>query len=566
MDRQIVYPGAIPLETDLLNTNKYAMIGLAKLASALLGANTYVHGMACTASSPASMVINVAAGQIYSLQNIDGTAYSSLPADTSHTILKQGLVLDATQFTLTAPGTSGYSVNYLVQVTYTDTDSGATVLPYYNASNPSVAWSGPNNSGSAQNTIRSGVCTVALKAGVAATTGTQTTPSPDAGYTGLYVITVAQGATTVTSANISVYPNAPILNQAGIYDSFQRNTAIYGVDSGTANAYVVNINPKILSLSDGAEVIFKATNANAGSSTLNVCALGAYPITSKAGATLIANEIVANSLVKVRWVANSSSWALLDATGTFQTAPTAAAGTATTQVATTAFVNNQLYGRLLNIQTITSTGTYTPTSGTKSIVVECVGGGGGGGGVIATSSGAHNVSGGGGAGGTAKAYITSLASSYAITIGSGGTGGTSSGTVGSDGGSTTFGSVCTATGGSGGGAGSNGSISTGNAVVASGGNAGVGTTGNLALGSYESASQAVGAYLGNVGSSGGSTFYGRGGSKVGLSAGNAVTAGNNGTGYGSGGSGAVALGSTAAVGGAAGGNGMAGIVIVWEYA
>ncbi|RRW77601.1 phage tail protein [Pantoea dispersa] len=458
MDRQIVYPGAIPLETDLLNTNKYAMIGLAKLASALLGSNTYVHGLACTASSPASMVVNVAAGQIYSLQNIDGTAYSSLAADTTHTILKQGLILDATQFTLTAPGTSGYSVNYLIQVAYTDTDSGATVLPYYNASNPSVAWSGPNNSGTAQNTIRSGVCTVSLKAGVAATTGTQATPSPDSGYTGLYVITVAQGATTVTSANISVYPNAPILNQAGIYDSFQRNTAIYGVDSGAANAYVVNINPKILSLTDGAEVIFKATNANTGSSTLNVCALGAFPVISKAGATLIANEIVANSLVKVRWVANSSSWALLDATGTFQTAPTAVAGTATTQVATTAFVNVQLYGRLLGapkLFTTAGSGTYTPTTGTKAIYVECIGGGGGGGGCSATASGSLAVAAGGGSGGYVAAYITNpTATAYTVgaagAAGIGTTSGAGGGLDGGAGGNTTFGSSILAGGGGGG--------------------------------------------------------------------------------------------------------------------
>lgn len=156
MNRQIVYPGAIPLETDLLNTNKYSMLGLAKLASSLMGGNTYVHGLACTPSSPPSMVVNVAAGQIYSLQNIDGTAYSSLPADTTHSILKQGYVLDAQQFSLTAPSTSGYSINYLIQATYADVDGGSTVLPYYNAANPSVAWSGPNNSGTAQYTIRQG--------------------------------------------------------------------------------------------------------------------------------------------------------------------------------------------------------------------------------------------------------------------------------------------------------------------------------------------------------------------------------------------------------------------------
>jgi len=454
MDRQIVYAGAIPLETDLLNTNKYAMIGLAKLASALLGSNTYVHGLACTPSSPASMIVNVAAGQIYSLQNIDGTAYSSLAADTTHTILKQGLILDATQFTLTAPGTSGYSVNYLIQVTYTDMDSGATVLPYYNASNPSVAWSGPNNSGTAQNTVRSGICTVALKAGVAATTGTQTTPSPDTGYTGLHVITVAQGATTVTAANISVYPNAPILNQAGIYDSFQRNTAIYGIDTGAANAYVVNINPKILSLTDGAEVIFKATNANTTSSTLNVCALGAFPVTSKAGATLIANEIVANSLVKVRWSASASSWVLMDATGTFQTAPTATAGTSTTQVATTAFVANAILaapGRLLGAPrmiTATGTSTYTPTPGTTFCIVELVGASGGSGGVAATNASTTVVTA-PSCQGTYACFYYPNPTTQSVSIGAGGIRGAAGGGNGSPGGSSSFGTLVVCPGGQG---------------------------------------------------------------------------------------------------------------------
>ncbi len=222
------------------------------------------------------MIVNVSAGEIYSLQNVDGTAYSSLAADTTHSILKQGIVMDSASFTLTAPGASGYSINYLIQATYTDTDSGATVLPYYNASNPSVAWSGPNNSGTAQNTVRSGVCTLSLKAGVAATTGTQVTPSPDAGFTGLYVITVAQGATTVTNSNISVYANAPFLPSAGVIDGIQRNVLRYGADTGSANAYVVNINPGISSLTSGMEVLFRATNANTAASTLNVSALGAF--------------------------------------------------------------------------------------------------------------------------------------------------------------------------------------------------------------------------------------------------------------------------------------------------
>lgn len=315
MDRQIVYPGAIPLETDLLNTNKYAMMGLAKLAAALMGSNTYLHGLACTPSSPASMVINVAKGQIYSLQNVDGTAYSSLAADTTNTILKQGVILGSTAFTLTAPTTAGQSINYLIQIAYSDTDSGATVLPYYNAANPSVAYSGPNNAGTAQNTVRSGVCTVALKAGVAATTGTQTTPAVDTGYTAAWVITVAQGATTITASNIAVAANAPFLPSAGIFSAVQQGTMTYAADTGAANAYVASFVPVLPTLADGMRVTFKAKTANSGASTLALNGGSAYPLYSHANQALQGGEIVANGLVEVEWNSTLTAWVMCGNSG-----------------------------------------------------------------------------------------------------------------------------------------------------------------------------------------------------------------------------------------------------------
>jgi hypothetical protein len=212
MDRKMIYPGQIPLETDMLDTNRFALIGLGKLAAAVLGTTTLVNGLDCTPTAPASMQVQVAPGEIYSLQNLDGTAYSSLAADTTHQILKQGLLMDAVTLNCPAPATSGQSINYLVQATYQDTDSNAVVLPYYNASNPTQAYTGPNNSGTAQNTVRKGVCTVSVKEGIAATTGTQTTPAPDSGYVGLYVVTVAYGQSTITAGNISTASGAPFLN------------------------------------------------------------------------------------------------------------------------------------------------------------------------------------------------------------------------------------------------------------------------------------------------------------------------------------------------------------------
>ncbi|HFP7879350.1 TPA: hypothetical protein ACHD6T_002650 [Yersinia enterocolitica] len=311
MDRQIVYPGAIPLETDLLNTNRFTMIAIAKLAASVMGSNTYLNGLACTASSPASMVINIAPGEIYSLQNIDSTAYSSLPADTAHSILKQGILLSATSFTLAAPSTAGQSINYLIQVAFQDVDSGATVLPYYNASNPSQAYSGPNNSGIAQNTIRSGVCSVSVKTGVSATTGSQVTPPPDAGYVGAYVVTVNQGQTTITSTSINLAANAPFLPKNGLVSGVQSNTMNYSADTGTANNYVASYFPAVTQLTDGLRLTFKAKNSNTASSTFSPNGLASAPIYTRAAGALTGGEIAQNKIMEVEWNSTLSAWTLI---------------------------------------------------------------------------------------------------------------------------------------------------------------------------------------------------------------------------------------------------------------
>ena len=311
MDRQIVFPGAIPLETDLLNTNRFTMIAIAKLAASVMGSNTYLNGLACTASSPASMVINIAPGEIYSLQNIDPTAYSSLPADTIHSILKQGILLSATSFTLVAPSTAGQSINYLIQVGFQDVDSGATVLPYYNASNPSQAYSGPNNSGIAQNTIRSGVCSVSVKTGVSATTGSQATPSPDAGYVGAYVVTVNQGQTTITSTSINLAANAPFLPKNGLVSGIQSNTMNYSADTGTTNNYVTSYFPAVTQLTDGLRLTFKARNNNTAPSTFSPNGLASAPIYTRLGGALTGGEIAQNKIMEVEWNSTLSAWTLI---------------------------------------------------------------------------------------------------------------------------------------------------------------------------------------------------------------------------------------------------------------
>jgi hypothetical protein len=212
MDRIIVYPGALPLDSDVLNTNKNTMLALAGLLNATLGTTSTVAGLAGTQTTVPSLTINIGPGSITSLQNVDNTQYGSIALDTTDTIVKQGVNLTTTQLTLTAPGTAGFSQNYLIEASFVEADATPVALPYYNATNPAQPYSGPANTGATQNTLRTQRVLLQAVAGVAATTGTQTTPATGAGNVPLYVVTVAYGQTAITTAQIVAAPLAPFVD------------------------------------------------------------------------------------------------------------------------------------------------------------------------------------------------------------------------------------------------------------------------------------------------------------------------------------------------------------------
>jgi hypothetical protein len=308
MDRPIVYAGAIPQDTDLLNTNKDAMIGLGMFAQAILGTTTVYDGLICAPTAPATMTVNVGPGSIYSQQNIDGSAYGSLAPDTTDQIVKQGIVFGETNFSCPAPATSGFSVAYLIEASYQDQDGGSTVLPYYNASNPAVAYNGPNNSGTSQNTVRKGVCVLTLKAGTAAATGTQITPATDVGAVSVAVITVANGQSTITSGSIFQFTGSLITPKlTGILAALQSGAAIYAADSsGAANTITISLSPAVSALAAGQRINVKVANTNTGATVINTNGLGNVAAITQDGNPLPPGAVKANGVYT--FIYDGASW------------------------------------------------------------------------------------------------------------------------------------------------------------------------------------------------------------------------------------------------------------------
>ncbi|EFH3848621.1 phage tail protein [Escherichia coli] len=206
---------------------------------------------------------------------------------------------------------------------------------------------------------------------------------------------------------------------------------------------------------------------------------------------------------------------------------------------------NGYVGRLVNTRVFTSSGTYTPTPGTKRIRVTITGGGGGGGGCKAASSNETFFGAGGGAGGTIISTMTLTENSYPVVIGAGGGGGVGA-SVGYKGGDSSFSSLI-APGGEG--AGKPGITNT------NGGYGGVPNIGDIRITGGDGGD----GQSGNIGVSGkGGASYWGGGGRAGAGG------GVSGKAYGSGGGGAYDAGYSGT--NMTGGKGAAGICIIEEFA
>jgi hypothetical protein len=217
----------------------------------------------------------------------------------------------------------------------------------------------------------------------------------------------------------------------------------------------------------------------------------------------------------------------------------------------------------VNVQTFTTSGTYTPTAGMLYCLIEMVGGGGGGGGATTTT----NSCGSGGGNGEYASGVFSAASigvSQSLSIGAGGSG--NSAASGSNGGNTSVGALISANGGSGGAVIS--LFAVGDLTVAGGAGGTGGSGGSVRFPGANGTFAYIGVHAGSIGmafSGQGNPGPFTGGSTATTVANGAVVQasdGNAATGFGGGGGGALDYSNgTAQTGGA----GSAGYVIITEY-
>lgn len=181
----------------------------------------------------------------------------------------------------------------------------------------------------------------------------------------------AQEGTTALSWSagdtVALFPTAGDLADFAQFDDLQKQLGNYAIDTGSANAYSVALSPALVAHVVGMPIRWKAAHANTGASTFTD-GVGAGSLVLAPGVATPSGVIVSGGMYASVWdgtqfqlsyapnlsgyatladlspyatIADLSPYALINSqtfTG-IPKAPTAAPGTSTTQLATTAFAN-----------------------------------------------------------------------------------------------------------------------------------------------------------------------------------------------------------------------------------
>lgn len=234
MDRQIVYPGGVPLDTDLLNAGRNTKKGLGRLAFLLFGEVSAAQGFTVALSST-DLTATVGEGTIIATGPIDqgaiGGLGGGLPADTD-TILNQFDSWSSQAVTLTAGATN------VIWAVCSEADGDEAVLPFYNSENPSQTLAGSANSGADLPTQRQ-----ARVSTVCATTAPET---PVGGaVVALYSVAVPSSATTLTGLTATpqnaFYPTIPELMRGRLLSTIKITSSQNYTPSRWAKTLVVEM-------------------------------------------------------------------------------------------------------------------------------------------------------------------------------------------------------------------------------------------------------------------------------------------------------------------------------------
>ncbi len=193
MDRQIVYVGAVPLDTDQLLQSRNTMVALGYLAKMTIGdASVYVDGLGCTPGG--GLTVTIGPGSMTLPTVIDAGYYGALPPD-GDPVVKTGINTAPVVVSLPGTGTTVISGGVV------EVQAGSSTLAYYNAANPGQTLFGAQGNGQAQASI--------LQQRVAfAATAPSAVP---AGYTALWQIVVPSSATAVDPSMITAAAGAPFV-------------------------------------------------------------------------------------------------------------------------------------------------------------------------------------------------------------------------------------------------------------------------------------------------------------------------------------------------------------------
>ena len=193
MDRQIIYAGAVPLDTDQLLQSRNTMVAIGYLAKMILGDNrSFADGLTCVPGDGLSIVVEP--GSLTFPTVVDSLFVGSLPPNSSSCI-KIGINTEPVTLTVSGPG------HFLISASVAEEPAGNNVLPYYNAANPQQTLFGPSNSGAAQPSILQQQVKITM-------TSIDNMPAEN---TPLWLVIVPDNALAITMEMISIAPGAPFV-------------------------------------------------------------------------------------------------------------------------------------------------------------------------------------------------------------------------------------------------------------------------------------------------------------------------------------------------------------------